>query len=102
MEDQGRHHAEGTSVRGYLTHRPHHPRGTRFRDHRRTEILGRCHLGQDVVWGATDRLAVIEQLNYLLFIKWLTELHTLIERKPARTGNQCEAPGFSKRQAYLR
>ena len=42
----------------------------------------------DTMWsgGISNPLSVIEQLTYLLFIKRLDELHTLKERKAARTG----------------
>ena len=41
----------------------------------------------DTMWsgGISNPLSVIEQLTYLLFIKRLDELHTLRERKAART-----------------
>ena len=43
----------------------------------------------DTMWsgGISNPLSVIEQLTYLLFIKRLDELHTLRERKAARTGH---------------
>jgi type I restriction enzyme M protein len=58
----------------------------------------------DTMWsgGVSNPLSVIEQLTYLLFIKRLDELHTLKERKAARTGGAIEAPIFSKRQDHLR
>jgi type I restriction enzyme M protein len=52
--------------------------------------------------GVSNPLSVIEQLTYLLFIKRLDELHTLKERKAARTGNAIEDPIFSKKQEHLR
>ena len=39
----------------------------------------------------SNPLSVIEQLTYLLFIKRLDELHTLTERKAARTGKAISA-----------
>ena len=58
----------------------------------------------DTMWsgGVSNPLSVIEQLTYLLFIKRLDELHTLKERKAARTGGSIEDPIFSKRQEHLR
>jgi len=58
----------------------------------------------DTMWsgGVSNPLSVIEQLTYLLFIKRLDELHTLKERKAARTGGAIEDPIFSKRQDHLR
>ncbi len=58
----------------------------------------------DTMWsgGVSNPLSVIEQLTYLLFIKRLDELHTLKERKTARTGGSIEDPIFSKRQEHLR
>ena len=47
-------------------------------------------------------LSVIEQLTYLLFIKRLDELHTLKERKAARTGKPMEEPVFTEAQDHLR
>ncbi len=47
-------------------------------------------------------LSVIEQLTYLLFIKRLDELHTLKERKAARTGKPIEDPVFAADQDNLR
>jgi len=48
----------------------------------------------DTMWsgGISNPLSVIEQLTYLLFIKRLDELHTLRERKAARTGKPIEEP----------
>jgi type I restriction enzyme M protein len=50
----------------------------------------------DAMWagGIANPLTVIEQLTYLLFIKRLDELHTLRERKAARTGQLLEDPIF--------
>ena len=58
----------------------------------------------DTMWsgGISNPLSVIEQLTYLLFIKRLDELHTLKERKAARTGKPIEEPVFAKRQNKLR
>ena len=58
----------------------------------------------DTMWsgGISNPLSVIEQLTYLLFIKRLDELHTLKERKAARTGNPIKAPVFTRRQNKLR
>ena len=58
----------------------------------------------DTMWskGISNPLSVIEQLTYLLFIKRLDELHTLRERKAARTGMPIEDPVFSADQNHLR
>jgi type I restriction enzyme M protein len=58
----------------------------------------------DTMWsgGISNPLSVIEQLTYLLFIKRLDELHTLRERKAARTGSPIEEPIFREDQAPLR
>ena len=55
-----------------------------------------------MVRGISNPLSVIEQLTYLLFIKRLDELHTLKERKAARTKKPVEEPVFGKGQAHLR
>lgn len=58
----------------------------------------------DTMWsgGISNPLSVIEQLTYLLFIKRLDELHTLQERKAARTGKPLEQPIFTPEQDKLR
>jgi type I restriction enzyme M protein len=58
----------------------------------------------DTMWsgGISNPLSVIEQLTYLLFIKRLDELHTLKERKAARTDKPIEEPIFSSDQDNLR
>lgn len=58
----------------------------------------------DTMWsgGVSNPLTVIEQLTYLLFIKRLDELHTLKERKAARTGASLEEPIFEAGQDHLR
>ena len=58
----------------------------------------------DTMWsgGISNPLSVIEQLTYLLFIKRLDELHTLKERKAARTGKPVEEPVFTTDQDPLR
>jgi type I restriction enzyme M protein len=58
----------------------------------------------DTMWagGIANPLSVIEQLTYLLFIKRLDELHTLKERKAARTGQAVEEPIFGDDQELLR
>lgn len=58
----------------------------------------------DAMWsgGISNPLSVIEQLTYLLFIKRLDELHTLKERKAARTKKDIDEPIFSKKQNALR
>lgn len=58
----------------------------------------------DTMWsgGISNPLSVIEQLTYLLFIKRLDELHTLRERKAARTGKPIEEPIFTRKQDRLR
>ena len=43
--------------------------------------------------GISNPLSVIEQLTYLLFIKRLDELHTLKERKAARTDRRSSQAG---------
>ena len=50
----------------------------------------------DTMWsgGISNPLSVIEQLTYLLFMKRLDELHTLKERKAARTGTPIQEPVF--------
>ena len=71
-------------------------------------ITGELKSKVDAIWdtmwsgGVSNPLSVIEQLTYLLFIKRLDELHTLKERKAARTGGTIEDPIFSKRQDHLR
>jgi len=52
--------------------------------------------------GISNPLSVIEQLTYLLFIKRLDELHTLKERKAARTGRPIEDPVFAADKDHLR
>ena len=52
--------------------------------------------------GISNPLSVIEQLTYLLFIKRLDELHTLKERKAARTGTPIQEPVFGVDQDGLR
>ena len=58
----------------------------------------------DTMWsgGISNPLSVIEQLTYLLFIKRLDELHTLRERKAARTGKPIEEPIFGPDEEHLR
>lgn len=58
----------------------------------------------DTMWagGIANPISVIEQLTYLLFIKRLDELHTLRERKAARTEKPVEEPIFSNKQSHLR
>lgn len=58
----------------------------------------------DTMWsgGISNPLSVIEQLTYLLFIKRLDELHTLEERKSARTGKPMGKPVFKPEQEHLR
>ena len=58
----------------------------------------------DTMWsgGISNPLSVIEQLTYLLFIKRLDELHTLAERKSARTGKPIEAPVFAADEDAVR
>jgi len=58
----------------------------------------------DTMWsgGISNPLSVIEQLTYLLFIKRLDELHTLKERKAARTGRPIEDPIFGRGEDHLR
>ena len=58
----------------------------------------------DTMWsgGISNPLSVIEQLTYLLFIKRLDEIHTLKERKAARTKKPIEEPIFDEDQDDLR
>ena len=68
------------------------------------EIKSRVDRIWDTMWsgGISNPLSVIEQLTYLLFIKRLDELHTLKERKAARTGKAIEEPVFGEDQYRLR
>ena len=68
------------------------------------ELKSRVDRIWDTMWsgGISNPLSVIEQLTYLLFIKRLDELHTLQERKAARTGHAIEQPLFTARQGALR
>jgi type I restriction enzyme M protein len=68
------------------------------------EIKSKVDRIWDTMWsgGISNPLSVIEQLTYLLFIKRLDELHTLKERKAARTGKPIEEPVFAADQAHLR
>ena len=71
-------------------------------------ITGELKSKVDSIWntmwsgGISNPLSVIEQLTYLLFIKRLDELHTLKERKAARTGKPIEDPIFTAKQVNLR
>ena len=66
-------------------------------------ITGELKSKVDNIWntmwsgGISNPLSVIEQLTYLLFIKRLDELHTLKERKAARTGNTHPGAGLRRR-----
>jgi type I restriction enzyme M protein len=68
------------------------------------EIRSKVDRIWDTMWsgGISNPLSVIEQLTYLLFIKRLDELHTLRERKAARTGTPIEDPIFGPDQQHLR
>ena len=57
----------------------------------------------DTMWsgGISNPLSVIEQLTYLLFMKRLDELHTLKERKAARTGTPIQEPVFGADRSEL-
>ncbi len=68
------------------------------------ELKSRVDRIWDTMWsgGISNPLSVIEQLTYLLFIKRLDELHTLRERKAARTGKPVEEPIFAPDQEHLR
>jgi len=68
------------------------------------EVKSRVDRIWDTMWsgGFSNPLAVIEQLTYLLFIKRLDELHTLKERKAARTGKTIEEPIFNAKEDDLR
>ena len=71
-------------------------------------IAGALKSKVDSIWntmwsgGISNPPTVIEQLTYLLFIKRLDEVHTLKERKAARTGKPIEDPIFTAKQAMLR
>ena len=71
-------------------------------------ITGELKSKVDQIWnamwagGIANPLSVIEQLTYLLFIKRLDELHTLKERKAARTKTALDEPVFSPEQDALR
>ena len=71
-------------------------------------ITGELKAKVDHIWntmwsgGISNPLSVIEQLTYLLFIKRLDELHTLKERKAARTGKPIEEPIFAPDQDAIR
>jgi type I restriction enzyme M protein len=71
-------------------------------------ITGELKSKVDSIWntlwsgGISNPLSVIEQLTYLLFIKRLDELHTLKERKAARTGQPIDEPVFDDTQEPLR
>ncbi len=71
-------------------------------------ITGALKSKVDSIWntmwsdGISNPLSVIEQLTYLLFIKRLDELHTLKERKAARTGKLIEDPIFTAKQDNVR
>ena len=58
----------------------------------------------DTMWsgGISNPLTIIEQLTYLLFIKRLDELHTIKERKAARTGAPIEDPVFGVGDSRMR
>ena len=68
------------------------------------EIKSKVDRIWDTMWsgGISNPLSVIEQLTYLLFIKRLDELHTLRERKAARTGQPIDEPIFAPEQDALR
>ena len=68
------------------------------------EIKAKVDRIWDTMWsgGISNPLSVIEQLTYLLFIKRLDELHTLKERKAARTGKPVEERVFAAGQDHLR
>ena len=68
------------------------------------ELKSRVDRIWDTMWsgGISNPLSVIEQLTYLLFIKRLDELHSLRERKAARTGRPIQEPVFTARQNRLR
>ena len=71
-------------------------------------ITGELKSKVDNIWntlwsgGISNPLSVIEQLTYLLFIKRLDELHTLKERKAARTSKPIEEPIFTTDQDHVR
>ncbi|MCT9001223.1 type I restriction-modification system subunit M [Microbacterium memoriense] len=63
-------------------------------------VTGELRPQVDKVWdafwsgGIANPVEVIEQITYLLFIRRLDELHTLAEKKAARTGQPIENPVF--------
>lgn len=63
-------------------------------------VTGELRPQVDKVWdafwsgGIANPVEVIEQITYLLFIRRLDELHTLAEKKAARTGQSIENPVF--------
>ena len=68
------------------------------------EIKSKVDRIWDTMWsgGISNPLTVIEQLTYLLFIKRLDELHTIEERKAARTKKPIKAAIFGEDQQHLR
>jgi type I restriction enzyme M protein len=63
-------------------------------------VTGELKSQVDKVWnafwsgGIANPLEVIEQITYLLFIKRLDDLHTLVENRANRTGKPLENPVF--------
>ncbi|MCM8555502.1 type I restriction-modification system subunit M N-terminal domain-containing protein, partial [Streptomyces sp. STCH 565 A] len=58
----------------------------------------------DAFWsgGISNPLEVMEQITYLLFIRWLDEIQTLKDDQAQRTGKPDPAPLFPEDQQDLR
>ncbi len=58
----------------------------------------------DAFWsgGISNPLEVIEQITYLLFIRRLDDIQTLVEKKARITKTEVDSPVFLPDQAYLR
>lgn len=71
-------------------------------------IVGKTKSDIDKLWnafwtgGITNPVSVIEQINYLLFIRRLDDIETLSERLAARTGNVNAKRIFSGKNQHLR
>ncbi len=52
--------------------------------------------------GVSDPLSVIEQITYLLFVKWMDELHLAKEAQPKALDTPIEDPIFEPGQDHLR
>lgn len=71
-------------------------------------IVGKTKSDVDKLWeacwtgGITNPINVIEQINYLLFIRRLDDMETLAERLSNRTGKPMERRIFPENQQHLR